>query len=486
MIFLYQVGTIRRTFYMAEKDNIPEMRPTFYAIRRTDENNKEYWSSRDLCNAMGYSTNWKFQNVINKAIAVANQKGMKIDDHFNQTVDMVKLGSGAYRKVNIFRLSRMSCMIIAENADGKKPLVQQAREYFSQSVSTTELIQNSLESNILLYKTAQGETRIEVIFNNETFWMSQKRMADLFGVDRATIAYHLSQIYESGELTKEATCRKIQQVQLEGERDVERTPLFYNLDTIIAVGYRVNSYQATQFRIWATSVLKEFIIKGYVLDDERLKQGRHFGKDYFDDLLERIREIRTSERRYYQKITDVYAECSADYDAKSESTKLFFKMVQNMMHLAVTHHTAAEIVFNRADAEQPHMGLTTWEKAPNGRVQKSDTIVAKNYLSDTELKQLNGITTSFLDFAETRAQRHIITTMEDWRKRLAQFLAAMDYEANPSAGTVSQDEARAKAYGEYEKYKLIQDRSYISDFDRFNNGDDDMPLLPFDLNPKEN
>ena len=471
---------------MVEKDNIPEMRPTFDAIRRMDENNKEYWSSRDLCNAMGYSTNWKFQNVINKAIAVANQKGMKIDDHFNQTVDMVKLGSGAYRRVNIFRLSRMACMIIAENADGKKPLVQQAREYFFQSVSITELIKKSLESNILLYKTAQGETRIEVIFNNDTFWMSQKRMADLFGVDVRTVNYHLGQIYETGELQKEATIRKIGIVQNEGERDVERVPLFYNLDVIIAVGYRVNSYQATQFRIWATSVLKEFIIKGYVLDDERLKQGKHFGKDYFDDLLERIREIRTSERRYYQKITDIYAECSADYDAKSESTKLFFKMVQNMMHLAVTHHTAAEIVYNRADAEQPHMGLTTWNKAPNGRVQKSDTIVAKNYLSDTELNQLNAITTSFLDLAETRAQRHIITTMEDWRKRLAQFLAAMDYEANPSAGTVSQDEARAKAYGEYEKYKLIQDRSYISDFDRFNKGDDDTPLLPFDLNPKEN
>ena len=422
---------------MADKDNIPEMRPSFDAIRRTDENNKEYWSSRDLCSAMGYSTNWKFQNVINKAIAVANQKGMKIDDHFNQAVDMVKLGSGSYRKVNIFRLSRMACMIIAENADGKKPLVQQAREYFSKSVPTAELIQNSLESNILLYKTAQGETRIEVIFNNETFWMSQKRMADLFGVDRATIAYHLSQIYGSRELTKEATCRKIQQVQLEGERDVERTPLFYNLDAIIAVGYRVNSYQATQFRIWATSVLKEFIIKGYALDDERLKQGKHFGKDYFDDLLERIREIRTSERRYYQKITDIYAECSADYDAKSESTKLFFKMVQNMMHLAVTHHTAAEI------------------------------------------------TSSFLELAENRARRHIVTTMEDWRKRLSQFLTAMDNEVNAGAGIVSQDEARAKAYGEYEKYKLIQDRSYISDFDRFNNGDDDDPLLPFDLNPKE-
>ena len=263
---------------MTEKNDIPEMRPMFDAIRRIDENNNEYWSSRDLCNAMGYSANWKFQNVINKAIAVANQKGMKIDDHFNQTVDMVKLGSGAYRKVNIFRLSRMACMIIAENADGKKPLVQQARAYFSQSVSPTELIQNSQESNILLYKTSQGETHIEVIFNGDTFWMSQKRMADLFGVDVRTVNYHLGQIYDTGELQKEVTIRKIGIVQNEGERDVERTPLFYNLDVIIAVGYRVNSYQATQFRIWTTSVLKEFIIKGYVLDDERLKQGKHLYK----------------------------------------------------------------------------------------------------------------------------------------------------------------------------------------------------------------
>ncbi len=471
---------------MAEIDNIPEMRPTFDEIRRTDEKGHEYWNSRDLRPAMGYSANWKFERVINKAIDVANAKGMNITDHFNQSVDMVKLGSGAFRKVEVFRLSRMACMIIAENADGKKALVQQARAYFSQSVSTTELLRNSLESNILLYKTAQGETRIEVIFNSETFWMSQKRMAALFGVDVRTINYHLGQIYEAGELQKEATVRKIGIVQSEGERDVERTPLFYNLDAIIAVGYRVNSYQATQFRIWATSVLKEFIIKGYALDDERLKQGKHFGKDYFDDLLERIREIRTSERRYYQKITDIYAECSADYDAKSESTKLFFQMVQNMMHLAVTHHTAAEIVYNRADAEQPHMGLTTWKKAPDGRVQKSDTIVAKNYLSDKELKELNGITNAFLDFAELRASRHMVTNMEDWRKRLSQFLATMDYEANASAaGTVSQEEARAKAYGEYEKYKLIQDRSYISDFDRFNGDDDNVPLLPFDINPKE-
>lgn len=481
-----------------EEDNnkVPDMRPTFDEIRRMDENGNEYWSSRDLYGAMGYSANWKFQRVIDKAIAVASQKGMKIDDHFNPSVEMVKIGGGAYRKVNIFRLSRMACMIIAENADSKKVLVQQARAYFSRTIPTSDLIRNSLESNILLYKTAQGESRVEVIFNNETFWMSQKRMADLFGVDVRTISYHLGQIYESGELKKEATIRKIGIVQSEGERDVERTPLFYNLDAIIAVGYRVNSYQATQFRIWATSVLKEFIIKGYVLDDERLKQGKHFGKDYFDDLLERIREIRTSERRYYQKITDIYAECSADYDAKSKSTQLFFKMVQNMMHLAITHHTAAEIVYERADAEQPHMGLTTWKKAPDGRVQKSDTIVAKNYLSDTELSQLNRITTSFLDFAELRAERHIITTMKDWRKRLQLFLSTMDYDVNATAGTVTQEEAREKAYGEYEKYKVIQDRSYISDFDRFNGGiddgsnaggdsDDDNPLLPFDIKPKE-
>ena len=351
---------------------------------------------------------------------------MDIDDHFNHVVEMVKLGSGSFRKVEAFHLSRMACMIISENADSRKLLVKQARAYFSQSVSITELMRNSLESNILLYKTAQGETRIEVIFNNETFWMSQKKMAALFGVDVRTISYHIGQIYETGELDKMATIRKIGIVQTEGERDVERAPLFYNLDVIIAVGYRVNSYQATQFRIWATSVLKEFIIKGYVLDDERLKQGKHFGKDYFDDLLERIREIRTSERRYYQKITDIYAECSADYDAKAESTKLFYKMVQNMMHLAVTNHTAASELMRK------------------------------------------------------------FTTMEDWKNRLKLLLETMDYDAKSSAGKVSQEEAREKAYSEYEKYKVIQDRSYISDFDRFNSGnDDDTPLLPFDIDPKE-
>lgn len=222
---------------MEETNNIPEMRSSFEEIRKQDENGREYWSSRDLCSAMGYSANWKFTRVIDRAMQAATSKGMKIDDHFNQTVEMVKLGSGSSRKVNIFRLSRMACMIIAENADGKKELVKQARAYFSQSVSTDELLHNSFSSNILFYKTAQGETHIEVIFNSETFWMSQKRMAELYGVEIPTINYHLSQIYESKELSEKSTIRKILIVQ-KGNRDVERNQLFYNLDAIIAVGYR--------------------------------------------------------------------------------------------------------------------------------------------------------------------------------------------------------------------------------------------------------
>lgn len=449
-----------------EDNNIPPLQSDFEQIKKLNNDGQEYWPSRDLGTALGYSTYQKFTRIINKAISIANNKGLDTAEHFNLMVEMVKLGSGAFRKVENIHLSRMACLIIAENSDNKKPQVQMAREYFKQETPVTELINNSLSSNILLYKTKQGETHVEVIFNSETFWMSQKRMADLFGVDVRTINYHLGQIYESGELTKEATIRKIGIVQSEGERDVERTPMFYNLDAIIAVGYRVNSYQATQFRIWATSVLKEMIVKGFVLDDERLKQGKHFGKDYFDDLLERIREIRASERRYYQKITDVYAECSADYDPKAETTQLFFKMVQNMMHWAVSHQTAAEIIYTRADAEMPHMGLTTWKNAPDGRVQKSDTIVAKNYLSDKEVTALNRLSTAFLDVAELRAERRMIMTMADWKKQLDDFLTLYEYDKLDGAGIISAKQAKEKAYAEYDKFRLIQDKDYLSDFDK--------------------
>ena len=451
---------------MDEQQNIQPMQSDFELIKKTDADGKNYWSARELSNVMGYSTWQKFNRVLNKALQVAQSRGMNISEHFNQTVEMVKLGSGTFREVDNWHLSRLACLIIAENADSKKPQVQTARQYFKEQTPATVLIESQVSSRILLYKTNQGETRIEVVFNSETFWLSQKRMADLYGVDVRTVSYHLSQIYESGELKEEATIRKIGIVQMEGEREVNRPQMLYNLDAIIAVGYRVNSYQATQFRIWATAVLKELIIKGFVLDDERLKQGKHFGKDYFDDLLERIREIRTSERRYYQKITDVYAECSADYDAKAETTKLFFKMVQNMMHWAVTHQTAAEIIYTRADAKMPHMGLTTWKNAPDGRVQKSDTIIAKNYLSDAEVTSLNRLSNAFLDVAEDRADRQLVMTMADWKKELESFLEYYRYDILENTGTISAEEAKEKAYAEYDKFRIVQDREYLSDFDQ--------------------
>ena len=451
---------------MTDEPNIQPIQSDFEQIRITAENGQEYWSARELAPALGYSTWQKFNRVLNKSLQVAQNRGMEMGDHFNQTVEMVKLGSGSFREVENWHLSRLACLIIAENADGKKPQVQTARIYFREQTSALELFENQITSRILMYKTNQGETRVEVLFNGQTFWLTQKRMAELYGVDVRTVSYHLGEIYESGELKEEATIRKIGIVQSEGEREVNRPQMLYNLDAIIAVGYRVNSYQATQFRIWATAILKEFIIRGFVLDDERLKQGKHFGQDYFDDLLERIREIRTSERRYYQKITDVYAECSADYDPKSEITKLFFKMVQNMMHWAVTHQTAAEIIYNRADAEMPHMGLTTWKNAPDGRVQRSDTIIAKNYLSDKEVSDLNLISNAFLDLAESRANRQLITTMDEWKVQLEKFMAMYDYEVLEGAGTVSAEEAKEKAYSEYDKFRLIQDREYLSDFDK--------------------
>jgi hypothetical protein len=244
----------------------------------------------------------------------------------------------------------------------------------------------------------------------------------------------------------------------------------YNLDAVIAVGYRVNSYEATQFRRWATEVLKQYIIKGYVMDDERLKGKDVFGADYFEELLERIREIRTSERRYYQKKTDIYAECSSDYDPQSETTKLFYQTVQNMIHYAVTHQTAAEIIHNRADAEKPHMGLMTWKNAPNGRVVKSDVTVAKNYLSEKEVESLNLLTTAFLDMAEDRARRHLLTKMAEWKTYLEKYLNMTDRDVLQDAGSISHEEAEAKVISEYEKFRRIQDKTILSDFDRFIEG----------------
>lgn len=322
-------------------------------------------------------------------------------------------------------------------------------------------------SEIILYSTPQGEIKVEVFLQDETVWLTQRAMGELFGVSKKTISEHLGNIYKSNELQREATVRKIRTVQNEGEREVARNLEFYNLDAIISVGYRVNSHQATQFRIWATKTLKEFIIKGFVLDDERLKQGKKlFGKDYFDELLERIREIRASERRFYQKITDIYAECSIDYQPKSEITQLFYKTVQNKMHWAITGQTAAEIISSRAKAELPNMGLTTWKNSPKGKVLKSDVSVAKNYLNKKEIDELNRIVIMYLDYAENQAVRQIPMTMKDWVEKLDAFLQFNDYSVLKNAGSISAEIAKELATKEFEKFRVIQDEDYESDFDK--------------------
>jgi hypothetical protein len=322
------------------------------------------------------------------------------------------------------------------------------------------------ESEVLLYTTPNGGVRVEVFYQSETFWLSQRRMAELFGVEVPTINYHCKEIYGSRELREEGTVRKIRIVQKEGARDVVREVDFYNLDMVIAVGYRVNSFQATQFRIWATNTLREFIVKGFVLDDERLKQGNQFGADYFEELLERIREIRASERRFYLKITDIYEQCSTDYDPNAEITKTFFKAVQNKLHWAITGQTAAEIIAGRADAKKPNMGLTTWRNAPAGHITKSDVTVAKNYLAEKEIKELERIVGMYLDYAENQAARRIGMRMKDWAEKLDGFLQFNEYEILTNPGSVSHEVAKALAEGEYEKFRVVQDRNSVSDFER--------------------
>lgn len=367
-----------------------ELQSPFEAIKETDAEGREWWNSRKLAQLMGYQKYWNFERLMDKvATFLQQEKGLDLKEHMVQIEEMAKLGSGTTRQVKSFKLSRTACIAISINADQKKPVVKTAKEYFMSKLDSKDLA-TSVEGNVLIYRSSTGKVNVTVVFNNENLWLSQKRMSELYAVDVSTINYHLKQINDSGELQLSEAIRKI---QIPSEKRDEQGIFLYNLDAIIAVGNRVNSYEATQFRIWARGVLKEFIIKGFVMDDERLKGKNPFGEDYFEELLERIREIRTSERRYYQKITDIYAECSSDYDPKSEITQIFYKTVQNMMHYAVTHQTAAEIVYDRADAD-----------------------------------------------------------------------------ILPDAGSVTHEEAEAKAFGEYEKFRRIQDQTFLSDFDKFIEG----------------
>ena len=322
-----------------------------------------------------------------------------------------------------------------------------------------------MQNNIILYTTPAGNVSVNVQFEDGTFWLTQKRMAELFGVEVNTINYHLKEVFKSGEIQEISTIRKIRIVQQEGSREVAREVDFYHLDAIIAVGYRVNSYQATQFRIWATNTLTEYITKGFVLNDDMLKNGQAFGKDYFNELVERIREIRASERRFYQKVTDIYA-LSADYDKNAPTTKMFFASVQNKLHWAITGKTAAEIIYTSADATKLYMGLTNWKQAPDGKILKSDVSIAKNYLNEAHIKELNRIVSAYLDLAENRAERGITTMMQDWSTFLNQFLELSQYPILQDNGKVSALEAKLKAEQEYEVFREIQDRNYISDFDK--------------------
>ncbi|MFZ4799835.1 MAG: virulence RhuM family protein [Bacteroidia bacterium] len=319
-------------------------------------------------------------------------------------------------------------------------------------------------SDFILYTSQDGEVRVDVFVNDETVWLTQKALQELFDRSKSTVSEHISNVFKEGELEENQVVRKFRTTADDGK---EYEVSYYNLDVIISVGFRIKSQRGTQFRIWATKTLKEFIIKGFVLDDKRLKQsGQVFGKDYFDELLERIREIRASERRFYQKITDIYAQCSIDYDLKSDLTINFYKTVQNKLHWAITGNTAAEIIHNRANAENPNMGLTTWKNLPEGKILKSDINIAKNYLSEKEISELNRLVELYLNFAELQAERNIPMKMNEWVEALDSFLKINRYDLLNNPGSVSHEKAIEKAETEYSKYRKVQDQEFISDFDK--------------------
>lgn len=337
-------------------------------------------------------------------------------------------------------------------------------------------IRNST-AEFLIFQIEGKENGVQVMYQNETIWCTQKAMAQLFDCSTDNVGLHLKNIYESGELVQVVTTEYFSVVQVEGERQVNRKLKFYNLDAIISVGYRVNSTRATQFRQWCTYVLRQFAIRGYVIDKKRMENGSFIGEDYFEHLLAEIREIRLSERRFYQKLTDIYA-TSIDYNVNAPTTRAFFKKVQNKMHYAVHGHTAAELIVDRANAEREHMGLTTWEKGPQGKIIKTDVSIAKNYLRENELEAMGRIVNAFLDIAENMAKRHIPMTMEDWAKRIDKFIDVADLPILQDNGNVSAEFAKEFSETEFEKYRVIQDQLFQSDFDRFSDGN--SPPLDID------
>ena len=321
------------------------------------------------------------------------------------------------------------------------------------------------ENNILFYTDEDGNTEIEVILQNEDVWLNIQSLAELFHIDRTGITKHINNIYKDKELDNISTCAKIAQVQKEGDRNVTRDISYYNLDMIISIGFRVNSKRAIRFRTWANKKIKEYMVQGFVLNENRFLKGNKTDQEYFKRLLEKIKLIRTSERMFYQKITDIFAECSLDYDKTSDLARDFYATIQNKFHYAITKHTAAEIIYNRADSNKVNMGLTNWKESPNGKILKSDVTVAKNYLSEVELKNLNNVVNIFLDIAEDNAERNIPMYMKDWKEEVDKVLSLRHYDILTRKGKISKEEADKKAENEYEKFKIEQDKKFISDFD---------------------
>ena len=325
------------------------------------------------------------------------------------------------------------------------------------------------ENNILFYNDEEGNIKVEVLLENEDVWLNTEALATLFNIDRSGIVRHIKNIYNDKELEENSTCAKIAQVQKEGNREVKRVYPYYNLDMIISIGFRVNSKKAIKFRTWANKVIKDYMVQGFALNDERFMKARKTDQEYFQRLLEKIKLIRTSERMFYQKITDIFAECSIDYDKSSDEAITFYKTVQNKFHFAITGQTAAEIIYNRVDAKKDNMGLTTWENSPDGKILKSDVTIAKNYLDEKEIKNLNNLVNLFLDIAENNAERNIPMYMSDWKKEVENALTLFHYEVLEGKGKISHKMAVEKAEGEYDKYKVIQDKNYVSDFDKLLN-----------------
>jgi hypothetical protein len=390
------------------------------------------------------------------------QNNAKVTDHFVETTEMVELGSGANRSVPSYRLTRYACLLIAMCANAKKSQALSALQYFSGKQEISKGVELYTDTDIIFFSDPEGNLRVQLFFDGETVWTTQKRIAEIFQVEVSTINYHLKNIFDSGELNRYSVIRK-DWITADDGKPYET--MLYNLDVIIAVGYRVNSYKATRFRQWATITLSQYVKNGYVLDSERFIHGNQLTDIKFEQLLERIREIRASERMAYQKITDIYA-TACDYQRDAIETREFYAKVQNKLHWAIVGQTAAEIIYYNVDATKLHMGLTTWAQAPDGKIMKSDVAIAKNYLSEEHMRELNRIVEAYINLAETRAKNHRPTTMQQWAEFLDNFLTLASYPILMDKGKISALQAKLKAYEEYDKYRVIQDRMYLSDFDK--------------------